>query len=451
MMRAPANMPEASVIIATYNRPGTLELAIRSLLRSEFERFEVIIVGDGCGPQTEAAVRAFDDPRLHYENLPENTGGQAAPNNRGLDLARGEFVLFLNHDDMVFPDHVGRCVDRLSRGDADVVWGPVALLQTSGRTSGPPDPTTDRIILDGASSDGRFEPSVFVIASSWAVRRACFDRAGPWASECDQRITPSQEWLFRASNSGLRFAYDPYPSVLCIHSGVRRGSYASRHEVEHARAWSWIEAGAEGRAQILSCVAVNQAADLRRFHAMLKPETDRQIEALAGRFGVHPMELQRFLSGLSPGEWIAQTRAFTELVSDLEPDATINAGAPEADAILTYGWHRAEPAGRWSRTERAGIVFKRAAAEPGDTLVLSLTPFNPDETVKVSVGATVAVERRTAPGEPVEIPLALEDVVVEIGVEVERCVSPQSLGRSDDARPLGVLLHTVRLERRTGG
>ena len=64
--------PTASVIISAYNRPRVIPFAIRSVIQSDCEDWELIVVGDGCNVETEEAVRSFDDPRIRFFNLPAN-------------------------------------------------------------------------------------------------------------------------------------------------------------------------------------------------------------------------------------------------------------------------------------------------------------------------------------------------------------------------------------------
>src|SRR4051812_37155949 len=105
-----SKQPVVSIIVSAYNRPQVVAFAIKSVVASNFEDWELIVVGDGCNAETEEAVRAFPDRRIQFHNLPVNTGHQSAPHNRGVELARGEFVFFLNQDDMYFPDHIFRRV-----------------------------------------------------------------------------------------------------------------------------------------------------------------------------------------------------------------------------------------------------------------------------------------------------------------------------------------------------
>src|SRR5215204_4852289 len=102
--------PAASVIIAAYNRAAILSYAIRSVLQQDFADWELIVIGDGCTDNSESVARSFGDPRIVWENLPVNSGGQSAPHNRGLEKARGRYVFFLGQDDLYFADHLSHSI-----------------------------------------------------------------------------------------------------------------------------------------------------------------------------------------------------------------------------------------------------------------------------------------------------------------------------------------------------
>src|SRR5262245_18234397 len=101
-----AAAPRVSVIIATYNRSRVLRFAIRSVLWQSMPDFELTVVGDCCTDESADAVASFEDARVQWHNLPYNSGHQSAPNNRGLELARGEYVDYLGHDDLWHPTHL---------------------------------------------------------------------------------------------------------------------------------------------------------------------------------------------------------------------------------------------------------------------------------------------------------------------------------------------------------
>ena len=106
--------PLVTVVTATYNRSGILPLALRSLQLQTFTEWEAWVVGDGCTDESEAAVAALGDPRIHWTNLPANSGSQAIPNNEGIRRARGQYIAYLSHDDLWLPWHLEgllQCID----------------------------------------------------------------------------------------------------------------------------------------------------------------------------------------------------------------------------------------------------------------------------------------------------------------------------------------------------
>jgi glycosyltransferase involved in cell wall biosynthesis len=96
--------PFFSVVIPTYNRADLIGLTLDSVLAQEFGEFEILVVDDGSKDHTAEVVRAYTDPRLHY--LPKENAERGAARNYGLARARGEYVLFLDSDDLLHPNHL---------------------------------------------------------------------------------------------------------------------------------------------------------------------------------------------------------------------------------------------------------------------------------------------------------------------------------------------------------
>ena len=79
-------LPSISVVVPTYKRPALLGRAVRSILDQSLQDFEVIVVDDASGDDTEEAVAAFSDPRVRYVRHEENRG-LAAARNSGIKAA----------------------------------------------------------------------------------------------------------------------------------------------------------------------------------------------------------------------------------------------------------------------------------------------------------------------------------------------------------------------------
>ena len=112
-----------SVIIPTYERTCYLEEALRSVLAQSWPVHQILLIDDGSRPEKrrEAERLAGISDRIDFQPLPAHRGAAAA-RNRGLDLATGDYVLFLDDDDLLAPSMIERSVSQLEANpDVDAV------------------------------------------------------------------------------------------------------------------------------------------------------------------------------------------------------------------------------------------------------------------------------------------------------------------------------------------
>jgi glycosyltransferase involved in cell wall biosynthesis len=95
-------MPLISVIIPVYNGEKTIQETIESVLNQTFTDFELIIINDGSQDATLEIVERIQDSRLNVFSYPN--AGQAASRNRGFSHASGEYISFIDADDLWTPD-----------------------------------------------------------------------------------------------------------------------------------------------------------------------------------------------------------------------------------------------------------------------------------------------------------------------------------------------------------
>lgn len=93
-----------SIIIPAFNRAGKIGTAIRSVLAQSYPGFEIIVVDDGSTDDTEAVVKQFHDPRIHY--IFQENRERGAARNTGTRSAKGELITFLDSDDEFLPGHL---------------------------------------------------------------------------------------------------------------------------------------------------------------------------------------------------------------------------------------------------------------------------------------------------------------------------------------------------------
>jgi glycosyltransferase involved in cell wall biosynthesis len=95
--------PIFSIITPTFNRGHLLTRVWESLKNQTFQDFEWIIIDDGSTDNTKEIVNSFNDPRLVFERFLQNKGVNTA-RNKGLDLAQGEYIVFVDSDDLLLPN-----------------------------------------------------------------------------------------------------------------------------------------------------------------------------------------------------------------------------------------------------------------------------------------------------------------------------------------------------------
>lgn len=95
-------MPTISVIIPAYNAEKTIKQTIESVFNQTFNNFELIVINDGSQDSTMEILGSISDPRLKVFSYPNS--GVAASRNRGISSASGEYISFLDADDLWTPD-----------------------------------------------------------------------------------------------------------------------------------------------------------------------------------------------------------------------------------------------------------------------------------------------------------------------------------------------------------
>jgi len=99
---AESDSPTVSVVMPAHNAEAYVASAVASVLRQSFSDFELIVVDDASTDSTAAVVKSFGDQRVQCVQMSRRTG-PAGARNRGLALAHGRFVAFLDADDLAYP------------------------------------------------------------------------------------------------------------------------------------------------------------------------------------------------------------------------------------------------------------------------------------------------------------------------------------------------------------
>lgn len=94
-----------SIVMPTYNRAGMIGRSIESVLCQTYTNLELIIVDDASTDNTQAVVERYRDPRIRYVRNEKNIRASAS-RNRGMKMAEGRFISFLDSDDEMLPEKI---------------------------------------------------------------------------------------------------------------------------------------------------------------------------------------------------------------------------------------------------------------------------------------------------------------------------------------------------------
>jgi glycosyltransferase involved in cell wall biosynthesis len=215
----PRRTPLVSVIIATYNWSSVLRHAMRSALWQTYPAIEVIVVGDACTDDSAIVARSFQDARVRWDNLQQNSGSSSAPNNRGIEFARGEYVAYLGHDDLWLPTHLVHLVAALERSGAGLALASVEAL-------GPPGSNVRLITGHRPDAARSWKPPSGVLH-----RRDVVETVGGWRDYRTLVVPPDREFVERVI-AGVGIAHSRALTVCKFSSAWRKNSYRTRRDDE---------------------------------------------------------------------------------------------------------------------------------------------------------------------------------------------------------------------------
>ena len=193
--------PGVSIVTPTYNRARFIGQAVESVLAQTMPDWELLLVDDGSTDNTREVVEPYlADPRIHYFYQPNQ--GQSIARNNALEKARGDFIGFLDSDDLW-------CADKLEQQlalfenhpDVDIVHGDENMIDEQGQE-------TSRENMRRYS--GRITPQLLadnsVSITTALVRRGCFDEMGGF--QASHGVADDYDLWLRFS-SRYRFHYEP--------------------------------------------------------------------------------------------------------------------------------------------------------------------------------------------------------------------------------------------------
>jgi glycosyltransferase involved in cell wall biosynthesis len=184
--------PHISVIMPVYNGVRFVGKAIESVLAQDFQEWELVVVNDGSTDGTAEVLASFTDARIHVLSQPNS--GEAVARNRALDAVSGEYVAFLDADDLYLPNALADMAAHLAlHEEADGVCSDGYFCDEDERLLGrmsevrpqvQPGYILEKLVIDSTV----IGPPIFCM-----VRRACILQAH---ARFDPNLVIGPDWDF---------------------------------------------------------------------------------------------------------------------------------------------------------------------------------------------------------------------------------------------------------------
>lgn len=124
-VKEPFKCPDISLIIPMYNAEKHITACLDSVLAQTFKNYELIIIDDCSTDSSPAIVDSYIPKfggRLNHFRLKENTGGAGIPRNKGITLARGEYIMFMDSDDLITKTALAENLKLAREYNSDVLY-----------------------------------------------------------------------------------------------------------------------------------------------------------------------------------------------------------------------------------------------------------------------------------------------------------------------------------------
>ncbi|MEM6611256.1 MAG: glycosyltransferase family A protein [Cyanobacteria bacterium P01_C01_bin.72] len=222
-------MPQVSVVIAAYNLMAYLPETIANVLQQTFSDFEVIVVDDGSTDNTAQWIEQITDPRVRL--ISQENQGLSGACNTGVINARGEYIAFLDADDLWEKTKLAQQVEILDQQpEISIVSTWVTYMNEGGESTG-------RIVkptAEGYIWRQMIEVNQIECGSVIMIRRSCFDEVGLFDTNLKSFVQDWDMWLRLA----LKYQFRVIPQPLVYYR--QRSSSGSRNLAAMERSFNLV-------------------------------------------------------------------------------------------------------------------------------------------------------------------------------------------------------------------
>lgn len=117
-----SHTPFFSVIIPTYNREKSIVEAVESVLSQTFKDFELLVIDDGSSDGTADLLKPISDRDPRFRYIYQENAERSAARNNGIDQSKGQYLCFLDSDDIYLPEHLEKFHQTITSHDCPVAY-----------------------------------------------------------------------------------------------------------------------------------------------------------------------------------------------------------------------------------------------------------------------------------------------------------------------------------------
>ena len=217
--------PDVSIIVPAFNAAKTLGATLESAIEQSACRIEVICVDDGSTDGTLALAQSYND-KVRVLTGPNQ--GVSNARNRGIAESCGQWVVFLDADDLLHKDTLATRLAHAERVNCDVVicnWQEISDDQAK-----PPKKRSANVALIEQDPELAFASTAWATTAALMYRRALVDRIGGFRQ--DLPVIQDARFAFDAARAGARFGYSDHVGA---DYRIIEGSLSRRNPVQFHR------------------------------------------------------------------------------------------------------------------------------------------------------------------------------------------------------------------------
>jgi len=194
---------KVSVVIPTYNQADLLQNALNSVIHQTEQDWEVIVIDNNSQDTTKEVVESCHDTRIRYVSY-SNNGIIAASRNYGITLAVGNYIAFLDSDDLWYPSKLDSCLNLLG-GGADAVCHGLRIR----RDGIPGESFLPDLIQHDLYHHLLYNGNSSIATSAVMLKKECLTRFGRFSQDPEIVTAEDYELWLRLSKNGIRWGFIP--------------------------------------------------------------------------------------------------------------------------------------------------------------------------------------------------------------------------------------------------